>query len=183
MQDYLVKHTKNGIVDISGIIDEDYFKAVRILFREGLYVSCSKLLMSCIDTLSFVEFGDVTKNFSMWLDEFVDLEKLNISSEELLEFRHSLLHMTNLASRKVIRGDVSSISPYVGVDFEFPPIKAGQPRPFNLHKLIHVVAAGIVKWGESYNLDRDKFTKFIERYDTIISDGRPAYIQVNSEKT
>lgn len=131
--------------------------------------------MSCVDTLAFVEYGDVPGNFTRWLDAYVDLRILGISSDELWEFRNSVLHMTNLTSRKVISGKVSPIMPFVG-RLNSQPIQPGLAKPFNLYGLI----AGIGKWGESYNSDREKLLKFIERYDTTISDSRVAefsYIQ------
>lgn len=53
-----------------------------MLFNARRYVSCVKLLMSCIDTLALVEFGDVSGNFFKWLDAYVDLEPYDISSKE-----------------------------------------------------------------------------------------------------
>jgi hypothetical protein len=32
--------------------------------------------LSAIDTMSFIEYGDVQRNFSKWLDTFVDLAPL-----------------------------------------------------------------------------------------------------------
>ena len=49
------------------------------------------------------------------------------------------------------------------------------PKPFNLYDLITTVATGIGRWGEDYNSDQDKLLKFIERYDTTISDSRMAW--------
>ena len=44
-----------------------------------------------------------------------------------------------------------------------------------IYGLITAVGDGIGRWGESYNKDRDKFLKFIERYDLTISDSRMAW--------
>jgi hypothetical protein len=110
--DYLVHYTTGNSFRFTELINDDYFKAIRTLFNAELYVSSAKLLMSCVDTLSFVEYGDILDNFVNWLDAFVDLAPHNITSVELWEFRNSVLHMTNLGSRKVISGKVSPIMPY-----------------------------------------------------------------------
>jgi hypothetical protein len=174
--DYLVDYTSGNTFRFTDLIHDDYFKAIRTLFSAQLYVSCSKLLMSCVDTLAFVEYGDDPGNFTKWVDTYVDLALNGISADELWEFRNSILHMTNLASRKVVAGKVSPIMPYVGAPETMPSIAPNVPKPFNLSELIKSIGNGIGKWGEAYNTDRDKMLKFIERYDTTISDSRMARV-------
>lgn len=176
--DYLVEYVEADRLDLPRLINDDYFIAIRTLFNNRLYVSCTKLLMSCIDTLAFVEFGDQPGNFANWLDTYVTLTVHGINSEELWEFRNSVLHMTNLASRKVLSGNVSPIVPYVGTQPTLPAASPGSPKPLNLYGLIASVADGIGKWAESYNEDRDKFLAFVERYDLTISDSRMAWCPV-----
>jgi hypothetical protein len=173
--DYLVHYMEGGRLRFTELIHDDYFKAIRTLFNAGLYVSCAKLLMSCVDTLAFVEYGDVGGNFAKWLDTYVDLGSHNIRSDELWEFRNSVLHMTNLSSRKVVSGKVSPIMPFVGSLPSLPAIGPGSPKPFNLYGLIASVGDGVGLWAQSYNRDRDRFLKFIERYDLTISDSRMAW--------
>jgi hypothetical protein len=179
--DYLVHYTDGNAFRFTELIHDDYFKAIRTLFNAKLYVSCAKLLMSCVDTLAFVEFGDERNNFIKWLKDYVDLMPCGIDPEELWEFRNSVLHMTNLASRKVILGQVSPIVPFVGRPDTMPQIRSDLPKPFNLYSLITSIGAGIGKWGETYNSDRDKMVKFIEPYDTTISDSRQALFPHGSE--
>jgi hypothetical protein len=172
--DYLVHYTDGKEFRFTELIHDDYFKAIRTLFNAKLHVSCAKLLMSCIDTLAFIEYGDVSNNFTRWLDSYADLSSHGIDSNELWEFRNSVLHMTNLASRKVSLGKVSPIMPYVGGPDRLPVIAPKIPKAFNLYGLILTIGEGIGKWGETYNTDRDKILKFIERYDTTIFDSRMA---------
>lgn len=172
--DYLVTYTEGAFFRFDKLMNDDYFTAMRLLFQAGHFVSANKLLMSCIDTLAFVEFGDVAGNFAKWLDAYVDLSSVGITSSELWELRNSLLHMTNLASRAVIAGKVSPIMPYVGPLGIEHPTSGAKFKPFNLKALIDAIVAGISKWANSYNEDRDKFLKFVERYDTTISDSRIA---------
>jgi hypothetical protein len=96
-----------------------------------------------------VEFGDVQGNLANWLDAYVDLKPLGISSEELWEFRNSVLHMTNLASRKVVLGRVSPIQLYVGGPRSMSPIASNLPKPFNLYELIKTAGEGIGKWARA----------------------------------
>ncbi len=174
MSDYLEEYTSGNTFNFPKLIHEDYFVAIKTLYNAKLYVSCAKLLLSAIDTMAFVEYGDTQGNFSKWLDRFVVLAPLGITSTELWEFRNSLVHMTNLSSRAVIAGKVSPISIFIGQTDKRPPAMAGQAKPFSLFDFMMAVAAGIGKWAESYNADPDRFLKFIERYDSIISDSRMA---------
>lgn len=171
--DYLVHYTSGSEIRFTELINDDYFKAIRTLFNAKLYVSCAKLLMSCVDTLAFIEHGDVSGNFTRWVETYVDLSPIAITAEELWEFRNSILHMTNLSSRKVVAGKVSPILPYVGGPETLPALLTGA-KPFNLSVLIKSIGAAIGRWAESYNQDREKFANFIERYDLTISDSRMA---------
>lgn len=170
--DYLVHYVDGKHFRFNTLIDDDYFKAIKLLFNAGLYVSSAKLLMSCIDTLAFVEFGDVPGNFPKWLDSYVDLKAQGITSEELWEFRNSVLHTTTLESRKVAAGKVSPIAPYVAHPATVLSPSPGSLKPFNLYGLMMSVIVGIGKWLESYTHDRVKILTFIERYDRTISDSR-----------
>jgi hypothetical protein len=174
--DYLISYVAGNSFRFTDLINDDYFKAIRLLFNSKCYVSSAKLLMSCIDTLAFVEFGDESQNFINWLSSFVDFTQLGISPNELWEFRNSLIHMSNLKSRMVIKGKLSPIVPFVASAETTCSITPANPKPFNLLKLLNEVAAGISKWGETYNSDPNKLLKFIERYDTTISDQRFDYI-------
>lgn len=179
MPDYLVEYTSKEGFRFTDLIHDDYYKAIRTLFNARLYVSCSKLLMSCVDTLAFVEYGDSPGNFTRWVSTYVDLEPLEISADELWEFRNSVLHMTNLSSRKVSAGKVSPIIPCVGGGaFTMPLAGSNTPKPFDLFGLIKAVGNAIGKWGDGYNTDHGKLLKFIERYDTTISDSRVGKISV-----
>ncbi len=179
MPDYLERYSSGNTFDFPRLIHDDYFIAIRTLFNARLFVSCAKLLMSAMDTLAFVEYGDTPQNFAKWLDRFVKLPPVGITSEELWEFRNSLMHMTNLASRAVSAGKVSPISIFVGAVESMPASVPGLPRPFHLFSLMTAFAEGIGRWAESYNAEPERFLKFIERYDTTISDSRIAFLASN----
>ena len=181
MQDWLIKYTDGDEFHFDRLINDDYFTAIRLLFNQRHIASASKLLMSCIDTLAYVEFGDETGNFTNWLDEYTELDSLGVTSRELWEFRNSVVHMTNLSSRAVKAGKGSTIVPYIGSDLLAKHTRSRDFKPFNLHGLILVVGAGIGRWAASYNANREKFAIFIERYDTIISDSRLAEFSVGAE--
>lgn len=176
MPDYLVEYTDGKYFHFDKLIDDDFFNAIRIIFQKNHYVSASKLLMCCIDTLAFVEFGDTKNNFTDWLDRYCDLTVVGVTASELWEYRNSILHMTTLDSRSVKHGRTVRISPYVGPRGSLPPRNAEYAKSFNLLELIHTVAAGIECWGSSYNAKPEKLVDFIARYDMIISDKRVATI-------
>jgi hypothetical protein len=103
-----------GCFDVPQLINDDYFLAIKQLFNARHFVSAAKLLMSFIDTVGFIDAGDVRDGFSQWLDKYADLTSLGISPKELWEFRNGLLHMTNLRSRAVASGNTAPLIFYVG---------------------------------------------------------------------
>ncbi len=64
--------------------------------------------------------------------------------------------------------------PYIGSDELAELARSTEMKPFNFYGLIIALGAGIGRWAETYNTDRDKFLKFVERYDTLLSDSRLA---------
>jgi hypothetical protein len=176
MRDYLEDYITREGFNLPSLINDDYFRAIKVLFNHKHYVSCMKLIASFIDTMAFLEYGDIQGNFILWLEDFADLTRLNITASQLWELRNSILHMSNLDSRKVLtgkerrigfciatRGSVSQVDPSI--------------QYFNLLDLIDVLKDALSKWIQSINTDRDKFPLFIERYDTIISDAGQATVR------
>jgi len=178
MVDWLEKYTSNQGIDVPRLINDDYFLAIKLLYNNRYLISCNKLLMSCIDTLAFAEAGDVSGNFKLWLDRYADLTSLSITSDELWEFRNSLLHMTNLRSRKVSEGKVASLIFYIGPSHLPPRTNPPGSKYVSLRTLIDVIAAAISNWVESYNNNPDKWIDFVTRYDLTISDSRMLYSEV-----
>ncbi|WP_312979116.1 hypothetical protein [Atlantibacter sp.] len=82
--------------------------------NEKYYLASAKLLMSTIDTMGFIEYDPQNAVFQQWLDTYSNIEKIGLTSNELYEFRNSLLHMTNLDSRKHIQNKVRRVSFYIG---------------------------------------------------------------------
>lgn len=179
MRDYLEFYNTPDGFDMPKLIHDDHFNAIKLLFNAKHYVSCMKLIVSFIDTISFIEFGDVQGSFVKWLKLYSSIGKLGITEDQLWEHRNFILHMSNLDSRKVLSGKEKRIS--------FCVAKARHvPNPdfdtvyFNLKDLIDEIARSLKKWFASYNEDPEKMVSFIERYDRVISDSRHAKKWENS---
>lgn len=171
MNDYLQDYLTPKGLDIPKLLNDDYFKAIKLLFNNKMYVSCIKLLVSFIDTVSFLEYGDKQGGYVQWLKNYCSLSSLNITESQLWEFRNSILHMTNLDSRKVKTGKEQRIS--------FCVAKKGYATKgdpfityFNLSDLIDAIAAALSKWIDTYNKDNEKMVLFVMRYDRVLSDDR-----------
>lgn len=178
---YLSKYITNEGFDMNQLIVDDFVKAIQILFNNGNYVSCLKLFMSAIDTISFLEYGDIKDEniFEKWLTKFTKLEILNLTAKELWEFRNSLLHMTNPYSRKVLKNEVNPLQFYVS-QFDRPELQSNiRHKYFNLRSFIDVITDGFGNWTQSFNHDKSKFESFVDRYDMILSDSR--YNQIKFE--
>jgi hypothetical protein len=174
MDDWLVRYTTNRGIDLSGLIHDDYFLAIELTYNAKLYVSAMKLLVCCIDSLAYIEYGNEPGVFVKWLTAYADLERLGITAEELWELRNGILHMTNINARKVSQRRVRRISFRVGGPADFPRVDQDGIYYFDFYGLIQVFAEAQARWLATYNADRGKFAKFVERYDETISDSRVA---------
>ncbi|MCS4272469.1 MULTISPECIES: hypothetical protein [Raoultella] len=167
MPDYLDKYFVNGVLKFKELLVDDHVKPIHLLFKNKHYLSSIKLLMSFIDTIGYLEFGGVNKAFPKWLDRYCDLTSLEITSGELYELRHSLLHMTNLNSRKVMQGDERRIS-YSIAPQGTPTRTHSGITFFNYVDFIPLFEEGMNKWIATY--DSEKLTTFVERYDQILRE-------------
>lgn len=175
-KEWYSEYIKENGFHFDQLINDDFFEAIRLLFNHKHYVSSMKLLMVCIDTLSFLEFGDVPNNFQNWLKTFANLDNLNITQDELWEFRNSMLHTTGFDSRKVLSKKVKRLMFYVSKPTRSYVKETDEGKYFSFKALIDIIGEGSSKWADSYNLNKEKFKVLIERYDRIISDKRMTYI-------
>lgn len=174
--------TEEGF-DFSGLINADFFQPVRILFQNQHYVSAAKLLVVAIDSIAYIEYGDIKENaFVKWLNAYADLSELGISVDELWEHRNSLLHMSNLDSRKVLAGKVRRLVAYVGELPEGIESSEGNAGYYNLQGLIFAIAHAVGRWANTYNEDREKIHSFVERYDLIASDARMLWVKIHENR-
>lgn len=177
---WLVGYLDEKGLYLDQLINDDFFEAIRILYNHNQYVSAMKLLMICIDTMSYLEFGDVPGNFQKWINSYTNLSDLNITANELWEFRNSILHMTNLDSRKVNQKKEKRLLFYVAHPKTDYQNENDEGKYFKFMDLLNCIARGISNWGETYNLEKSKFDDFVARYDRIISDKRMTYINYRS---
>jgi len=182
MDDWRTRYTNETGVNISQLIHDDYFLAFKVTFNAGLFVSAMKLLVSCIDSLAYIEYGTDDGAFVRWLEAYADLTQIGVTAIELWELRNGLLHMTNINAKKVRQNKVRRISFRVGGSPDYLRDGADGIHFFDFHGLIQVFAEAQCRWIETYNSDRSKFAKFVERYDETISDSRIALVHVDSKQ-
>jgi hypothetical protein len=177
MTDWLVNYSSKNGINIPQLIHDDYFLAIKLTFNAGLYVSAMKLLLSCIDSVAYIEYGHDRKSvpFIKWLDTYADITALGVTASELWELRNGILHMTNLNSTKVRNKKERRISFRVGVSTNDKYEEDGVFY-FDFREMIQVVTAAKSNWLQSYNTDPSKWSNFIERYDETISDSRVGFV-------
>jgi len=175
MVDWLEKYTTDAGIDLPQLIHDDYFLAIKLTFNSRLYVSAMKLLVCCIDSIAYLEYGNDRKSapFIKWLNTYADLLPLGITANELWELRNGLLHMTNINASKVRDNKVRRISFRVGTLAE--PEQQTEIFYFEFRALIQAFADAQTKWIGTYNEDREKFVTFVERFDETLSDSRLAF--------
>ena len=178
--DYFGKYFTLQGFDFQSLIDDDFIAPIRLLYQNKHYVSAAKLLMTFVDSIGYVEYGDTTNNpFIKWLATYADLIPVGVSPEELWEHRNSLLHMSNLDSRKVRAGTVKRLMLYVGVLPSGMPHETEHAKYYSLQKLILSIVAACGRWFESYHTDRAKIDSFVKRYDLITSDNRMLWLDTS----
>ena len=117
--------------------------------------------------------------FIDWLKTYADLSKHNITAEELWEYRNGLIHMTNLDSKKVSKGNVCRILLFpCGVKNFIKKIDLNEKTLDMPLLLKETIPLALSKWFHTYNVDRNKIESFVERYDLIVSDSRLAILNV-----
>jgi hypothetical protein len=174
--DWLIGYLDNSGLHLDHLINDDFFEAIRLLYNNNHYVSAMKLLMICVDTISYLEFGDIGGNFQKWINTYTKISDLNITADELWEFRNSILHMTNLDSRKVTQNKEKRLIFYVSHPDTHYQSLGDEGKYFKFIDLINCIGFGIGVWGETFNTERTKFETFVKRYDRILSDKRKTYI-------
>lgn len=182
MVDYLKKYTSESGFDVPRLVHDDYFIAIKMLFNAKLYISGAKLIFSCIDSLAFIEYGDVPRNFQQWLDTYADLASHDITSDELWELRNSLLHMTNLDSRKVAKGIHPAIIMHIGELSDVEKKAVSNVKFLDIYKFYKTTANAISNWCKSYNANPEKLESFVKRYDLTISDSRLAKVEISTKE-
>lgn len=174
MDDYLEHYMSPNGFNIPKLINDDFMTSIMLLYNNNHFVSSAKLLFSFIDTVAYLEFGDVQGNFQQWLERYADLVSVGVNASELWEMRNSLLHMTNSDSRKVLSSKVRRLTFYIGNLPDKFPTEDEQAKYFSLNKFINVVIDALQNWFLSFNRDPRKIEDFISRYDRILSDTRYA---------
>ena len=170
MDDWIIKYREGNTLNLPQLIKDDYFLAIEITYNAKLYVSSLKLLLSCIDSISYIEYGKQrSPSFIDWLNRYANLTAIGITAEELWELRNGVLHMTNLNSRQVVSQKVRRISVQIGGE---GGTDADGVYYFDLFALIKTFSRALEVWLSSYNSNPNKFTLFVERYDETISDSR-----------
>jgi len=180
--DYIDEYFNEKGFDFIRLLNDDFFQPVRILFNAKHYVSASKLLVVAIDSVSYVEYGDIQENtFIKWLNTYSDINNLGITATELWEHRNALLHMSSLNSRKVANGKVRALVSYVGELHPNVELDTEKTGYYSLYGLIQVFGQACSKWSLTYDQDRSKINLFVERYDLIASDARMMHIEYSDQ--
>lgn len=168
--DYLDDYRIGNGLDLASLLNDDFLNAIKLLLNTKHYVSAAKLLLSFLDTVAFLEYGDQKNGFQRWLDAFADMAAVGVLADELWAFRNALLHTTTVDSRAVVGGAVPVITFYVAPPQSTPPAVAAG-KQFNLTDLYFATCSALEAWLRTFN-HQDKLAMFVERYDRILSDKR-----------
>ena len=182
--DYLSLYWTDSGFDFGQMINDDFMDAVKVLWNSKKYISALKLLVIMIDSLGFAEFGSNDKCLVLWLDKYCDLSSLGVSSQEIWELRNSLVHMTNLNSRRVQSGQVTRLLPVITAPSSDIQVEGESFKSLHFSRLLlWVIPRGLVSWTNSFANNREKFLDFVRRYDTIVSDTRVSVAYIDDEET
>ena len=85
LPDYLEVYMREGGFDLNGLLRDDFFDAIRMVWNAKKYISALKLLFCMVDSLAYIEFGDDRESFLTMAGYFLRSQKpLRVSSQELL---------------------------------------------------------------------------------------------------
>ena len=172
--DWLADYTTDAGIDLPQLVHDDYFLAIKLTFNAGLFASAMKLLVSYIDSLAYIEYGErQSVPFIKWLDAYADLTPLGITAPELWELRNEILHVANVGT-SVRSSNVRRISFRVGA-----PSLARREEPtdifyFEVYDLVQEFVDAQARWLATYKKDPEKFAQFVDRYDATVPDSRIA---------
>ncbi len=171
ISDFLDEYLTDKGFDFTRMLDDDFMDAIRLLWEKNHYSPALKLLFIMLDTLAFVEYGDVPNAFVQWIDRYFDLRPLDVSSEELWELRNGMIHMSGSDSRKVKNNKVSRLVLVLWPATEELPVKTiSVGKSLHVSRLFAVVMPkGIVNWVNAMN-DKGRFVDVVKKYaDTVLS--------------
>jgi hypothetical protein len=171
--DWLAAYITPLGLNVHDLLHDDFTEAIKLLYEHKHYVSAIKLLVSFVDTVAFLDFGDVAGNYQMWLSKYANLTPVGVTPSELWEFRSSILHMTNPLSRKVLSGNVLPLAFYIDPTHKKIRIdQNGGTKMFSFEALHEAIIEAVEVWTKSYSKNLPKQLEFIRRYDTVLSEGR-----------
>lgn len=173
--DYLGKYAIAGQLDLNALLEDDFLQAIKLLYEAKCYVSAMKLILSFIDTLSYLEYGDERGVFKKWISTYADLEPIGVSASQIWELRCGLLHMTNYFSRGVLKGNEKPLCFYSDPDNQTVFQKGDDSvAMFSFEGFYDSIIQAIGNWSTPYSGNLEKQLKFIARYDQVLSEGRIA---------
>ena len=168
MSDYYGKYVKDGVFDMTALINDDFVNAIRILWQAKHYNSALKLLLCLIDTMSFVSTGRSNPgSFKQWLSKFVELQGLGVTADELWEHRNAVLHLSTYESNKVRDGSVRKLVPYAG---RRSPLPSNEHAFYDMHAFLMAVFAGLGKYLAAMDQSEEMRRIFCDNYEKTISD-------------
>jgi hypothetical protein len=179
--DYLAAYITPAGLNVHDLLGDDFTDAIKLLYQHKHYVSAMKLLVSFVDTVAYLDIGDVGGNYEKWLSKYAALTNVGLTPSELWEFRNAILHMTNPFSRRVLSGKVLSLNFYIDPASKRVRIdKESGAKIISFLSLYEAIIEAVDKWTKSYSGDLAKQLEFIKRYDTVMSEGRIAKFRPNA---
>jgi hypothetical protein len=110
--------------------------------------------------------------FKLWLENYVSLPDLHVTSEELWELRNSLIHMTNYDSRRNINGSIDRVMIYSGIDTSEYSNSNDKQKLLNFNSMYEKTYDGVIKWLSEIMKSQEEKERFIQNYIFIASDFR-----------
>lgn len=171
--DWLAAYVTPLGLNVHDLLHDDFTKAIKLLYERKHYVSAMKLIVSFIDTVAYLDLGDVAGNYVTWLSRYAALAPVGVTPSELWELRNSILHMTNPLSRKVLSGKVLPLAFYIApTSKSVRTDRDSGTKMFSFEALYEAIIEAVDTWTKSYSGDLSKQLEFIQRYDTVLSEGQ-----------
>ncbi|MBF0430520.1 MAG: hypothetical protein HQK83_04535 [Fibrobacteria bacterium] len=141
--------------------------------KSGFHVSSIKLFLIGIDSVYFIDSGK--SNLGNWLKKYAKgmPDKIEITSQELVEHRNSLIHYGGLDSKGVKAKRICRLIPVLKPAVKFPGIKkirGIKTKFYYVDELFVCLSEAIDSYIDDVNGNKNKKTQFIKNMKKVIYD-------------
>ena len=164
------------------------FNGIELCINQKLQLPALTLIYSTIDSLSWLAYGDIGGNkvqFTKWVDEYMDNEKLlDITSLDLYSARCAIIHTLTPNSKRSNKKEASVLCYAWGDANRSLGEKSIEKSGINGLKIIHIndlfesLKIGTLKFTKNDNLNKNTLDRMTQHYTNISKEELNKFIKL-----